>query len=484
MVNKFILHCEKNHLIQKNDNIVVGVSGGADSMCLLFLLHEISNRYALKLVVVHMNHGFRKNAFKDADYVRDMCALWDIPFVLYEEDVHAFAKENHMTDEEAGRTLRYGAFSETLDKFFDGKGKIAVAHNRNDRAETVMFNLFRGTGLKGLGGIAAVRDKVIRPILFLDRKEIEQILKQNDIAYCIDETNDEDTYTRNKVRKHIVKYADEYICKNAVKHINEAADLIEETQAYLEKISDKVYEACVTEKEQEISVNIDILKEEDPLIAKYVIMKGIGFLTKGAKDITRKHILNILDLMHNQTGRSIKLPYGFVASREYGAIVIAPKDERETSDSDTILNKPLSVNVEDLCPNRGYTVNIMDDIKMTFTRMSCENRKNVPQNVCTKWFDYGKIGKSLSVRNREKGDFLTIAYPLCEDGAKKMLKEYLINEKIPREERDSLLLLADDKHIVWVCGHRISEYYKVTDKTAEILQVEIQGGAFDGQESK
>lgn len=483
MIKKFILHCEKNQLIQKKDNIVVGVSGGADSMCLLFLLHEIASQYELRLVVVHMNHGLRKTAAKDAEYVKRMCDAWEIPFVLFEEDVHAFAKENRLTEEEAGRTLRYKAFYETLDKYFDGNGKIAVAHNRNDRAETVMFNLFRGTGLRGLSGIATVRDKVIRPVLFLDRSEIEQLLKQNDISYCIDETNDEDTYTRNRVRRHIVKYADENICKNAVLHINEAADFIEEAQQYINRVSLKVYEKCVKEMPQGLSFSIDILEQEDPLIAKYVIMRGISILTKGAKDITRKHILSILDLMHNQTGRSVRLPYHLVASREYGFICITCRNDADVPVDSVEKANPLTINVGELHHGQSYSVNVSGGVIMTFTRMRCENWKNVPQNVCTKWFDYDKIGKSLSVRNRETGDFLTIAHPSFEDGVKKMLKEYLINEKIPREERDSLLLLADDKHIVWLCGHRISEYYKVTDKTADILQVEIQGGVFDGKKS-
>ena len=210
MIEKVRKYIKQYDMLMPGDTVVAGVSGGADSLCLLFMLKEFAKEMPLQLAVVHVNHGIREEATEDAAYVKQICEELDVPFFLKEADVEGIAKSQGISTEEAGRNVRYEAFSEVLGEHFTA-GKIAVAHNANDRAETMLFHLFRGTGLTGLSGIKPVRGQIIRPLLCLSREEIEQYLVKKEIAFCIDRTNNEDTYTRNKIRHHILPFAEENI---------------------------------------------------------------------------------------------------------------------------------------------------------------------------------------------------------------------------------------------------------------------------------
>ena len=239
MIEKVKNYVKQYKMLVPGDIVVAGVSGGADSLCLLFMLKELAEEIPLQLAVVHVNHGIRKEAEEDAAYVEQICKGLNVPFFLKEADVEAIAKSQGISTEEAGRNVRYEAFSEVLTQFTEGelhtfskKGKIAVAHTANDRAETMLFHLFRGTGLTGLSGIKPVRDRVIRPLLCLDREEIERYLEKKEIAFCIDRTNNEDTYTRNKIRHHILPFAEKNICTGTVSHMNKTAEMLLETEEF------------------------------------------------------------------------------------------------------------------------------------------------------------------------------------------------------------------------------------------------------------
>ena len=200
-VLKFI---NENRMMEKGDNIVIGVSGGADSMCLLDIMLYIATEYDLNIYVVHINHGIRgESAYRDARFVKDYCYSRGVNCTIGEYDVPILASQWGMSHEEAGRRVRYEAFDEMLQRL-GGKGKIAVAHNADDSAETILLNLIRGSGLKGMTGIQPVRDNIIRPILCLSRSEIEAYNQAEGINYVTDETNLEDEYTRNKIRMNIL----------------------------------------------------------------------------------------------------------------------------------------------------------------------------------------------------------------------------------------------------------------------------------------
>ncbi len=449
-------YMEKYHMIETGDTVVVGVSGGADSVCLLLLLHEYQSKKEFKIAVVHMNHTIRTNAKNDADYVKQICDNLQIPFFLYEKDIVGMAKDKGISTEEAGRNARYEAFNEVLASL-GGKGKIAVAHNRNDCAETVLFNLFRGTGLTGLSGILPVRDNIIRPVLCLSREQIEKYLKRHQFLWCIDSTNKENTYTRNKIRNIIIPYAEKEICKNSADHIARTAGELAEIREFFERQTKIAVNETVTMKQDEVSIHVyDFLKLEN-LMQKQVLLYCMEKITLGRKDIGMKHILDIQTLFQKDGSKQIDLPYQLEAVKQYDNVIIRNRKKRVDNSFYQEVNVPGKI----FLPSGKV---------MEFTIFPSQKDENIPEKTYTKWFDYDKILHCLVLRNRKTGDFLTIN----ELMSKKKVKDYLIQEKVPRDERDDLLLLTDGSHILWVLGLRISEYYKVTNETKRILQVMIR----------
>ena len=449
-------YIDKYNMIEDNDTIVVGVSGGADSVCLLLLLHEYRSFENFKLAVVHMNHMIRANASEDAAYVEKLCEKLELPFFLYEEDIQKRALENSQSTEEAGRYARYQAFNKTLNQL-GGKGKIAVAHNQNDCAETMLFHIFRGTGLTGLAGILPVRDNIIRPILCLNRKQIEDYLKKQKVTWCIDFTNEENTYTRNKIRNVILPFAEKEICINSTEHIAKAAFEMAEIREYFEEQTKKAVLQTVSLLDKEVVIKVDKFLLLPNIIQRQVLLFCMNELIKGRKDISAMHILSIQELFDKSGSKEIHLPYQLEALKKYNEVIIRKKKAK---------NKNFYYQ-EVMVPE---TIELPSGKKVKFTLLPRQKDENIPEKTYTKWFDYDKILHCLVLRNRKTGDYLTINQSM----ERKTIKDYLIQEKVPREERDSLIFLADENHILWALGLRISENYKVTEDTKQILQVTIE----------
>lgn len=461
-VKKYI---EEYRMISKGDNVVAGVSGGADSVCLIVILWELLREMDFKLSAVHVHHGIREDADLDADYTQQLCRKLGVPFFLKKVDMKGYAKENGLSPEEAGRRLRYKAFEEAATQAAPGCSyKIAVAHNNNDKAETLLFNLFRGSGLKGLGSIRPVREQIIRPLLCLDRSEIEAYLEEKNIAFRIDSTNDEDTYTRNRIRHHIIPLAEGQICRNAASHLGDTADILAETEIFVQKQTASAYKRCVTGgTEKKLELDLSIFRMEDPYLQKTLLLKCMEQLTPHRKDITKEHIEALLRVTGKDGCKEISLPYGLKAYKEYDRLVIC--DGQDIPEYQPI---PISIPGEVTVPELGV---------MTFKYMSREElffKKGqiIPEKTYTKWFDCDKITRALLLRIRRQGDYLTINNAM----QKKSVKEYMVNEKIPRMQREHIYLLADGAHILWIPGYRISQYYKVDESTKRILQVQLRGG--------
>ena len=465
MINQIKKYVEKYHMLNAGDAVVIGVSGGADSVCLLFLLHEIAKSIPLKLMVVHVNHGIREDASEDADYVRGLCAKMKLPFYLVEEDVKTLAKTKRLSEEEAGRNLRYQSFEKVLSEqvpqlLAQKKAKIAVAHNQNDRVETMLFNLFRGSGLKGIGGIRPVRGNVIRPLLNTSRQEIENYLNKHQIPFRTDSTNAEDDYTRNKIRNHVLPYVEFEIMPKAMDRMAATGDILLEAQNFMEEETKKRFDICVIKIDKEsITVSIPLFTAQHPYMKQQILIAGIERLIFTRKDIAAVHIYDIISLCNKEGNKSIDLPYGLVAKRSYDQLIIEKKKKQQKT--------PL---VFEITPPQSLTIPELGSID--FTVHSYEKSENIPQNQYTKWFDYDKIKKSLFLRKRETGDYLTINEALST----KSLKDYMISEKIPKDQRDDVWVLADDHRILWVIGYRISQEYKINENTKRILQVQLRGG--------
>lgn len=473
-------YIEKYQMLVPGDTVVVGVSGGADSVCLLLMLYELANEIPLKLLVVHINHGIREEAKKDAAYVEKLCKERNLPFYLIEENVKEYAKREKLSEEEAGRKVRYQAFARVLEKQSGNKtadskiadSKIAIAHNASDRVETMLFHLFRGTGLSGVSGIKPVRDNIIRPLLCLKREEIEEYLSDKQVSFCIDHTNLEDTYTRNRIRNHILPFAEREICCGAVSHMWEAADMLLDTEEYISKQARRIYEECRLQEEEtykryslRIVLRTDELLAQEPFMQKQVLLKCLEEITEGRKDITSVHIEEIRKLLDRQGSKQVSLPYGLTAVKEYDRLILYDANSGKNGSQAEKKAEPILISIPG-------TVNVPGLGELEFSVFSYEKTQIIPEKSYTKWFDYDRITKSLLFRTRETGDYLTIN----KDLSKKTLKNYMIEEKIPKSKRGELYVLADGSHILWVPGYRISQYYKVTEYTKSILQVQLRGG--------
>lgn len=473
-------YMERYHMIAPGDTVVAGVSGGADSVCLFLMLCELAEEMQLCLTAVHVNHGIRKGeAEADAEYVEHLCRERMIPFVLVREDVRTYAEREHLSEEEAGRKVRYQAFEKVLDQYGSSDGKIAVAHNANDRAETMLFHLFRGTGLAGASGIKPVRGRIIRPLLCLSREEIEAYLKEKQVSFCIDRTNMEDTYTRNRIRNHIFPYVEKQVCRQAVEHMCETADILAEAENYIRKQAEEAYRRCAAAQDDAVELHINRLLEEEPFIRRQVLLFGLEQVTEGRRDLTSVHVKEIEKLLDKDGSKQISLPYGLVARREplkgYSSLILCRERNTEPAGQPAALRISIPGRME--IPGLGkveLTLLERGELPPGSEMADFFSGKSqfIPQKSCTKWFDYDRITKSLVFRIREKGDYLTINGKL----SRKKLKDYMIEEKIPKNRREKIYVLADGSHILWVPGYRISEYYKITENTEHILQVQLRGG--------
>ncbi len=328
LYEKMSAYVRKQHMIEENDYVVAGVSGGADSVCLLFMLCRLKSEIPFFIHVVHINHCIRKDAGEDAVYVESLCARLGVAYTLVECDVEELAGKQHISVEEAGRNVRYAAFNDVLEKSRgDRQGKIAVAHNKNDCCETFLFNLFRGSSLRGLSGIPPVRGNVVRPLLCVERQEIEEFLDKNGIKYCIDSTNSEDNYTRNRIRHHILDEAVSKISPAAVSHIKEACDRISETQSLMDDLTKNAYDECVSEQ-GDGALNIDAAHflALNPTLQGCVAMEVLANITGGRKDISSAHIGQLKKLFGSQCARKINLPHGVCAERGYEGVLVYRAD--------------------------------------------------------------------------------------------------------------------------------------------------------------
>lgn len=458
-------------MISPHDHVVLGVSGGADSVCLLFVLLEYAKKVPLKLSVVHVNHGIRSDAAQDAGYVEELCREQGIPFYLTEADVKGLAEREKCSQEDAGRRLRYAVFRRIAGE--KGANKIAVAHNSNDRAETMLFHLFRGSGLKGLCGIRPVRQEVIRPILCLEREEIEEYLTERQILWRTDSTNGSDDYARNRIRHHVLPYAEKELVQGCVGHMAQTADLLTEVEDYMRQETRKAREVCVEESRGRLQISVELFRELHPALQKRLLHLLAEELSPTGKDILAVHIGEILSLFEGTGSRRVDLPMGMYAARSYTRVCLGRHSEA--------MRPPLEyVLPEELPEGETVRIELAERGRLEFTVFSGRQYEEVPRNQYTKWFDYDKIEKSICVRYRETGDFLSIS-----DGRggtiHKSLKDYLITEKIPREDREEIPLLTEGNHVLWVIGRRISEYYKVDMNTQRILQVQLKEGCPDSK---
>ena len=462
--NKVRTFCRQKELFAPKDRVVVGLSGGADSVCLFLVLNELAKEWELTLFPVHVNHNLRgKEADKDQKFCEELCSRHNLELQVVSVPVAELAKAQGISLEEAGRNARYDAFAKIKEDY--GCHKIAVAHHKDDQAETVLFRLFRGSRLKGLSGMAAKNGAVVRPLLHVSREEIEDFLIEKKQNYCIDSTNLEEEYTRNKIRHRIIPEA-EAVCDRTVEHLADLAEYAAEVEKLLERLTEELFGQCASiDSLGNVSLKIEALTRAERILAERVVYEALGRVYGRKKDITAGFVADCLELMDKQTGKSRNLPEGVVARKSFDILWIG-RENGARAFRKVVEEFPYEVFLEET----GKTLKL--------SLVSRENlSEKIPKSTYTKWFDYDKISKVVSVKSPEAGDELIV----YTDGRKKQLADVFAEAKIPREQRQRLAVLAAGNQVLWVPGIRGSEGYRVTKETKQVLIATIDGGNEDGR---
>ena len=462
MVEKVLADIKDKNLIDKGDTIIVGLSGGPDSVCLLHVLKSIEESMNIMIVAVHVNHMLRgQDSFEDEEYVKNLCKKLNIKLKIEQIDLQNIAKKKKLSIEEAGREERYRIFEKTAKDL--NANKIAVAHNKNDQAETILMNIIRGAGLSGLKGMDIKRGKIIRPLLHIDRLEIEEYCNKYKLEPRTDKTNLESIYTRNKIRLDLIPYINEQFNIDIISKLTKMSEIIKNENDFIEYYTEKLYnKALVKKSDGQIVLNIKIFnsyhKGAKGRILRKAIKETIGFI----KGIESVHIDDIIKLaLDGRVGAMIHLPHKIRVEKSYQILKVY---QFKTFPQVNLYKIKLNIPGDTLIQEESFILrgNIIDDVNLDQYEKNQKTSK-------VQYFDYDKLRGGINIRKRESGDLIK---PINSNGTKK-LKKYFIDEKVPIDIREKIPLVAKDKEIVWIIGYVISDKYKVTKSTKKVLKLEF-----------
>ncbi len=429
-----------HHLIEKNDKIIVGLSGGPDSLALIHALYHFKESLQIDLVAVHINHMFRGVlADEDERFVKSFCELNEIPIYSYRIDVGEYAKEIGTSFEDAGRRVRYQYFQKVLVK--EGAQKIAVAQNKNDLIETFLINLFRGSGVDGLASIDYKRDQIyIRPLLDVDRPSIEAYCLENALNPRRDHTNDENDYLRNKIRNDLLPSLMAVYNPSLDQTLYKTIQIMKQEKEFWQKHTKYMFENSCKWEENKVRISkceYDLLHEAEQLqLLRYSISKVRGNLTNISSDMLKR--IRLL----SKTGTFVDLDLKHRVLLSYDELIVEQRVYSYVEERPILEQKKISI--------QAY--------------------EQVKQNIDTSEIiavDEATISGDLILRHRKDGDNFV---PMGMSGHKK-IKDFFIDEKVPKEERDQIWLICDDEKIVWVHGMRMNDKCKITNKTKNILLI-------------
>ena len=479
---------EQRNMVCAGDTVLVGLSGGADSVCLCLVLKELSARMGFSLSAVHVEHGIRGGeSLRDAAFAEAFCRNQQIPCSVVRVDVPAYADANSLGEEEAARILRYRAFAQEAGRM--GSVRVALAHHMEDNAETMLFHMVRGSGLDGLCGMPAVRTDeagtvFIRPLLGESRPEIEKFLTERGQSYCEDSTNAVLACSRNRIR-HLVLPELVRVNKKAVAHMNRTAERLWELRDYVEEETGRAYENVVKcrgcGREAEWFLSAEPLFSLPQVIAQRIIHRAVAEAAGAKRDIGAVHIEAVGELFRLQCGRRVQLPGGIWAHRVYGGVCLRRGEAvpGKKQPGQFVSAGALFACVAD---SERLLVPFGEDGAQFLLRAfpGDGKRTEISGKMYTKWFDYDKIKDGFSIRNRESGDYFVM------DGAghRKKLERYFIDRKVPPPERDRIPVMAQGAEVLWVIGGRMGRSGMITESTRTIVEIVYQGGEEDGLQQK
>jgi tRNA(Ile)-lysidine synthase len=455
--DRIVATVEKYSMLKGGDTVLVGLSGGPDSVCLLHLLHRLKEKIGLKLYAAYVNHNLRPEETPgEIEFCTNLCKKLLIDFTVKSIDVNAYAKDQGLNKQEAARELRYRIFDETA--FEAGANKIALAHNADDQAETLIMRLLRGTGPKGLCGIPATRGKIIRPLIQIERRTIEDFLSAEKIPFVIDSSNLRPDYFRNRIRQSIMPFFKE-INPNLSATIMRTASIMQEEEEYFEVVVTKTLMKLISRKSPDkIELFIRPMEVMNTVILRRVLRRAIGE-TKGIRGISFEHIEDIVNLIkRGRAGDRLHLPKGIRAIKEYSLLIITSE-------------KPAKISSYTLEPPAKFPIR---EAGLVMEASFEEPAGKADGGISSVALDAGLLTLPLQVRPRQAGDFF---YP-AGFGKKKKLQDFFVDEKVPRDERDKIPIVVSGDDIIWVAGYRADERFRVTGHTQKILRLVIVKGNF------
>lgn len=461
MLDKVINYIKENKIIQQDDRILVALSGGPDSVCLLHMLYRIKDKFNLKLGAIHINHMLRgEEADKDENYIIDLCEQMGIKHYVKRINIEYIAKETNVSLETAGRNERYKAFEEI--KIKDKYNKIAVAHNANDQAETILMRIMRGTGLEGLTGIKPQREGgIIRPILCLNRQEIEDYCEYNGLNPRIDASNYDRHYSRNRVRLDILPYMRDNFNKDIIDTLNRMTLLLQKDNEFIEEYSKKCYNIYCKKHNNKLEILKELFEKEMESIITRVVIIAFKEISKSYQNFEMKHIYEIVNLASRETGKKINLTNNIICENLYGNIVLSKNDNKYYN---SCVKTEIKLDKDNIIENIEFNNYIIN-----FEVIENKKKEKFTKNNLIKLFNYDKIEKEILIRYRKDGDKII---PLGMSGSKKV-KDIFINSKVPREERDNTPILCFDDKISWIVGYKTSQLFKIDSDTKMILKITV-----------
>ncbi|HEM62662.1 MAG TPA: tRNA lysidine(34) synthetase TilS [Chloroflexi bacterium] len=465
---------EEHQMVRPGETVVIGLSGGPDSLCLLHVLRTLRLELQIELYVAHLEHGIRGAASRaDAEFVRNLAQSWHLPVSVEHADVPRYSQEQKLAMEEAARRVRYLFLGRVVTAV--GAGSAAVGHNADDQVETILMHWMRGSGLEGLRGIPPVQElgaepwwsgpplRVIRPLLEVPRPEIEAYCARQGLQPRFDRSNLDLTYHRNRIRHELIPHLESF--NPRIREIlRRSAKTIADDYDYLRHQSLQAWDRLVEETEETISFPLEPWTRLHPSLQRQLLREAIRRLRKSLRDITWTHVEQArVGVEKLDTGGRITLPQGLFLTKGYHRFVIG--ESRPYPDLPLLWESPLALSVpgHNPLPDSPWVLHCQI--------MTGDGASPIILDNPDPWhayLDLDKAGRDLTLRVRRTGDRFQ---PLGMGGQSKSLTDFMIDAKIPQHLRDLLPLVVSPQHIVWVAGYRVDERVQVTSETRQILHL-------------
>jgi len=467
-----------NGLLGSAEKVVLAVSGGADSIALMYAMHALKaeNFFNAELLCAHINHQLRgAEADLDQEFVVAQAAKLKLPVTTRQSDVRGFARLHKLSIETAARRLRMEALIDIAKA--NDCSRIATAHQKNDNAETIIQRLGRGTGLRGLGGIwperiFADRIKFIRPLLCFTRDEVVTYLQQRNLKWRHDHTNADCTYRRNYIRHRLMPALQQDCSDSIVEQLSQLARSARRYYGVVCSRADELWPSLADCDAEKTVLDLKLFLVEPQPVKVELIRRSLANVGCGERDLTQGHYEGILQLAErNVTGRKIELPGGFAVRHEYGNLIFGPSRNRSVGQAppyvDKQNNQSVTLNVPGQTRFGEYLIEatILEAADVGFEQF-VEGKTS-----CVERFDLDQVRLPLIVRPRRPGDRF-VPFGLTSE---KKLGKFLTAQRIPHQVRKKVLVVADRKKIIWVWPVRISEQARITGDTRKILQLQITG---------